>query len=117
MNLATRHSLRLRGMSFPGFEHNHADLRRVDATAAVFSHARLNGADLSDARLVDADFSHADLTDAVLRGADLTNAKMRGAILKGADLRETKGLTKHMLASAVIDEKTKLPDRMLTDQV
>lgn len=114
MNFSNRFNLRLRGMSFPGFEHNGADLRRVDATGANFSRARLMGANLADAILVDADLSGADLTGANLRGADLTNAKMGRAILRGADLRDTRGLTKRMLDSAVTDSKTKRPDSMLS---
>ncbi len=66
--------------------------------------------DLSNANLEDANFSGADCTNAIFRGANFKNTILEGTILKGADLREAINLTKEQIDTAIIDEKTLLPD-------
>jgi len=64
---------------------------------------------LSDASLQDANFSGADATGALFRNADFKGARLVGTILRGADLTGAVNLTEEQLASAIIDEHTKLP--------
>jgi uncharacterized protein YjbI with pentapeptide repeats len=65
--------------------------------------------DLSNASLVGANLSYADCSNAIFRGADLKDAILKGTILRGADLTDVRNLTREQLAEAVIDENTKLP--------
>ena len=52
----------------------------------------------------------ADLRGADLQGADLHGANLQEAQLQGVDLSGAIGLTLQQVESAVIDEKTRLPD-------
>lgn len=65
--------------------------------------------DLSGADLTRADLSRADASGALFRGADFKDARLAGTILRGADLTGAVNLTEAQLASAVIDEHTRLP--------
>lgn len=65
--------------------------------------------DLSDTNLRGADLSRADASGALFRNADFAGARLVGTILRGADLTGALNLTEDQLASAVIDEKTRLP--------
>ena len=65
----------------------------------------LRGADLREVHL-----EGAGLWRAQLEGAYLGGAHLKGTILVGVDLRQAQGLTKEQIASAIIDEKTQLPD-------
>lgn len=72
--------------------------------------AYLRRTDLSNANLEGANLSGANLTDAILRGANLRNAILTGTILSGADLTDAKNLTRAQLETAIIDDRTKLPE-------
>jgi uncharacterized protein YjbI with pentapeptide repeats len=116
---------------------NAADLRGADLTAALLNdadmaganlssmstpsnlrYAELIGADLSDASVEKANLYHADLTraklknsklhKAVLSYATLSDAQLDGADLSGALLNEAKGLTLEQLATASLDEDTRV---------
>lgn len=102
-----------------------AVLRRAHLDGAVLWKAHLEGADLEGAHLEwavlvgahlkGADFYEAHLKGAFLNGAHLEGADLYGAQLeradfRGADFSGAKCLTKEQIDSAIIDEKTKLPD-------
>ncbi len=92
-----------------------ADLEEAHLERAKLNFARLEGADLRGAHLEGADLEEAHLDKAKLWGAHLERARLKGAYLKGArlegaDLREATGLTREQIESAIIDEKTRLPD-------
>ena len=112
-----------------------ADLRGADLQGANFQHAslqeaQLQGANLQGAHLQGADLQGANLEKAQLQGASLQGANLQEANFEGADLRETFfwqanlqgaqlqgvdlsgaiGLRPQQIESAVIDEKTRLPD-------
>jgi uncharacterized protein YjbI with pentapeptide repeats len=65
--------------------------------------------DWSGANLEGANLSRADCTDALFRDVNFQNARLTGAILRGADLTGAKNLTVRQLASAIVDERTRLP--------
>ncbi len=71
--------------------------------------AFLRFTDLSRVNLENANFSGADFTGANFRGADFKNANLNGTILRGADLTDATNLTREQLATAIIDDQTKLP--------
>jgi uncharacterized protein YjbI with pentapeptide repeats len=71
-----------------------AFIRRIDLNGTILRNANLSGADGSNASFQNADFEGARLDGTILRGADLTGAK---------------NLTMKQLASAIIDERTRLP--------
>lgn len=72
-----------------------AFIRRTDLSRADLRGAELSGADASNARFTRSNFQ---------------GARLFGTILRGADLSGAKNLTVEQLASAVIDERTVLPD-------
>jgi uncharacterized protein YjbI with pentapeptide repeats len=72
--------------------------------------AYLRGTDLSNANLEGANLSGANFTNAIFRGADLKNAILKGTILRGADLTNAKNLTRAQLETAIIDDRTRLPE-------
>jgi uncharacterized protein YjbI with pentapeptide repeats len=71
--------------------------------------AYLRGTDFSRFDLENANFSGADFTGANFRGADFKNANLNETILRGADLTDATNLTREQLATAIIDDQTKLP--------
>ena len=73
--------------------------RRADGQGAVFSKARLEGADFDCANLADAVFDGAHLQGARLLDADLHNARLVGAELPGVNLRNA-DLTNSLLMAA-----------------
>ncbi len=81
-----------------------ANLEGADFRGAHLEQANLKRANLSGAYLVDANLEDADLEE-----ADLDGASMRGAELVGANLVGAKGLTLAQLKEARLDEETKLP--------
>ena len=81
--------------------------------AIDLSRTFIRRADLSGASLNWADFSGADCTNANFRGADFEGAILEGTILKGADLTDARNLTKQQVQSAIIDDKTVLPDGLI----
>lgn len=107
-----------------------ADLQGADLKGANLQEAQLQGANLQGAHLQGADLQGANLEKAQLQGASLQGANLQEANFEGADLRETFfwqanlqgaqlqgvdlsgaiGLRPQQIESAVIDEKTRLPD-------
>ena len=107
-----------------------ADLQGADLKGANLQEAQLQGANLQGAHLQGADLQGANLEKAQLQGASLQGANLQEANFEGADLRETFfwqanlqgaqlqgvdlsgaiGLRPQQIGSAVIDEKTRLPD-------
>jgi uncharacterized protein YjbI with pentapeptide repeats len=72
--------------------------------------AYLRGTNFSFANLEGANLSGADFTNANFRGANLKNAILNGTILRGADLTDATNLTRAQLASAITDDRTRLPE-------
>lgn len=66
--------------------------------------------DLSGASLREANLTGADATNAIFRNADFAGALLQGTILRGADLTDAKNLTIEQLSSAIIDDRTVLPN-------
>lgn len=87
-----------------------ADLHRADLRGADLSGAELGGAKLQWAQLQGSYLLRTELGGAILQGARLQGANFWRADLRGADLTDATGLTKEQIASAVSDEKTRLPD-------
>lgn len=92
-----------------------ANLERANLRGANLKEARLAGANLRWSKLQGANLFLSDLTKANLRQANLQGAYFEGARLDSAylgeaDLRGARGLTKRQIESAIIDEKTELPD-------
>jgi uncharacterized protein YjbI with pentapeptide repeats len=67
-------------------------------------------ADLSGASLRGANLAGADATNASFRNADFDGAFLTGTILRGADLTGAKNLTVDQLSTAIIDDRTILPN-------
>lgn len=89
-------------------------MQKRDAGTTALPRVDLHGAfirytDLSNAVLRDGDLSNADLTGARLHNSDFEGTRLDGAILNGADLTGARNLTVAQLASAIIDEHTRLP--------
>ncbi|GJE17635.1 pentapeptide repeat-containing protein [Methylobacterium marchantiae] len=83
---------------------------RVRRTPALDVHgAFIRRTNLDGANLQGADLSRADASGAFFRNADFKGARLVGTILKGADLTGAVNLTERQLASAVLDEQTRLP--------
>jgi uncharacterized protein YjbI with pentapeptide repeats len=82
----------------------------ANLTRANLFGVNLQGAGLPGACLRRAHLERADLTGACLKGAILEGAILKEAKLAGANFRDAKRLTKEQIDSAIIDEKTKLPD-------
>ena len=76
-----------------------ANMQAIDWREGVLEEADLQGADLRNANL-----SKAHLQDARMAGADLQEAN-----LGGADLLDATGLTFDQVASAQVDDRTRLP--------
>jgi hypothetical protein len=87
-----------------------AHLERADLMAAYLERADLKRAHLEGAKLDGAHLEKADLMEAHMERAYLSSAHLEKTDLMGADLREAKGLTQEQIDSAIIDDKTKLPD-------
>jgi hypothetical protein len=97
-----------------------ADLREAHLEGAILWAAHLENADLRkthleianlrEAHLERAFLGKAHLEGAVLDGAHLERAFLGKAHLEGANLWLAEGLTQEQIHSAIIDEKTKLPD-------
>jgi len=83
---------------------NQKRVSRLDLHGAFLRFTDLSRFDLEDANLGGADF-----TGANFRGADFKNANLSGTILRGADLTDVTNLTREQLATAIIDDQTKLP--------
>lgn len=66
--------------------------------------------DLSQASLRGANLSGADASGALFRYADFAGTLLRDTVLRGADLTGAVNLTEEQLATAVIDETTRLPE-------
>lgn len=64
-----------------------------------------------------ANLTRADMTGVDAREADFKDAIMRGTILIAADLRGAKNLTAEQLATAVIDETTRLPHHITSADI
>lgn len=120
----------LEGFLLMGSHLEYADLTEANFRIAIlygsflnntnFSGANLEGCalvqvNLSGASLAHAQLKAANLAKSNLTGANLNRANMEGAwldntCLKGANLTGVFGLTLDQVRSAIIDEKTKLPD-------
>ncbi|WP_430913267.1 pentapeptide repeat-containing protein [Methylobacterium sp. sgz302541] len=72
--------------------------------------AYIRRTDFSNTNLADADLSHADASGASFRNSNFKNARLIETILRGSDLSGAKNLTIDQLSSAIIDDKTILPD-------
>ena len=72
--------------------------------------AFLRHTDLSNANLRRADLTQVDASGAAFRNSDFQDARLSGAILRGADLTGALNLTEAQLATAILDEHTRLPD-------
>ena len=79
--------------------------------------AYLRRTDLSFANLERANLSRVDFTNASFRGANFKDAVLEGTILRGADLTGAENLTLGQLARAILDEKTKLPEKFSIEEI
>ncbi|RZS31193.1 pentapeptide repeat protein [Herbihabitans rhizosphaerae] len=86
-----------------------AELREADLSGANLAGAKLDGSTLINANLAGADLTAASLAGARLSGANLTDAVLADADLSEADLTKTIGLTTEQIASARVDDKTRIP--------
>lgn len=91
-----------------------ADLRFESAASVNFTDAMMDGTRAADTRFPNSRFTHASLAQADFSGADLTGADLTGANLAGTDLTaanltDVVGLTLEQLATAQIDDSTRLP--------
>ncbi|MEA2510889.1 MAG: hypothetical protein QOJ59_376 [Thermomicrobiales bacterium] len=91
-----------------------AELAGALLASADLRFVRLDGANLRGASLADAKLDLASLRNAHLEGADfdranLVGVNLTGAHLEGADLSTAIGLTLAQIATAIIDDATRLP--------
>ena len=93
-----------------------ADLGWADLDEADSCGAHFEGADLTEARLAGANLFQAHLEGAYLIGADLEGATLVGAHLERANLHDAVGLTRKQLSQAITDDKTELPDYLVSDE-
>jgi uncharacterized protein YjbI with pentapeptide repeats len=115
----------LNGIDLWGADLWNANLREAQLWQAKLTGASLGRANLSEASLWKADLEGAYLWKANLEGANLTEANLEQANLEGsnlkganfqqtnlinADLRQSVGLTRQQLSTAICDETTQLPD-------
>ncbi|MBN8580627.1 MAG: pentapeptide repeat-containing protein [Anaerolineae bacterium] len=93
-----------------------ANLRQCQFQNARLTKANMKNCDLREANLSGAILDDVDLTSANLEGANLERANLSGAILAKANLKgvnlENSTLLNTNLNGAIIDSKTKLPNRM-----
>ena len=94
-----------------------AGLRESDLTRARFISANLSGATFKQAKLVEAllegaNLRSVNLSGADLRGADLHAADLEGADLRGANLIGVTRLTQKQISKAIVDDTTKIPEKM-----
>jgi len=87
-----------------------ADLMWADLQEAFLSEADLQGANLQKTNLRATDLSGANLKQARMEGAVLKETSLEGTDLRGANLTDAIGLTRKQIQSALIDEKTRLPN-------
>lgn len=71
--------------------------------------AFIRRSDWSGANMTGADLRGTDAKNAVFVGVDFKDADLTGTNLQGADLTDAKNLTEDQLASAIIDDDTRLP--------
>jgi uncharacterized protein YjbI with pentapeptide repeats len=95
------------------------DFMRASLRRADFRGANLQGAHLRETRLEGVNFVGADLQDASLRLARLHNtnllgARLQGATLVGADLTGALYVTRDQIASAILDDATRMPNFLET---
>jgi len=110
---ATLQRTDLRGASLDG-----ADLRGADLALADLGGASLRRAVVLGRGSLEITFTKPNMKAFVLGrgdrkgevGTNLSGVSFHEANLKGADLSETTGLTKEQIQSAIIDEKTQLPE-------
>jgi uncharacterized protein YjbI with pentapeptide repeats len=95
----------LRGADLTWADLQEAFLFETDLQWAILKRANLRGVDLSGANL-----REANLEEAQMEGAILSEANLEGSNLRGANLMQATGLTRKQIESALIDEKTRLPD-------
>jgi uncharacterized protein YjbI with pentapeptide repeats len=109
----------LKGANFAWAQLQDAGLADAEMQDAFLAEAQLQEAVLMGAQLQYADLSNANLQGAYLAGANLKGAKLNNTQLKGADLvayptgkphPPVRNLTASQLATAIIDETTRLPD-------
>jgi hypothetical protein len=86
-----------------------ASLRDADFRGANLRNAHLREAALEGVNFIGANLKDASLTGASLHRAILLGAHLNGATLVGADLTGALYATKDQIASAIIDETTRMP--------
>jgi uncharacterized protein YjbI with pentapeptide repeats len=91
------------------------DFQNANLRLSQLQNANLSNANLKQANLYYSQLNNANLSEANLKGANLTitqlhEAHIQGADLRGANLDHAAGLTCEQIKSAVIDEKTRLPN-------
>jgi len=99
-----------RWVTTDGKQGERADLRGANLSEIYLRKANLRGADLTNVNLTGAKLGGAVLNLADLCEANLNEADLSRADLTGAYLLRAKGLTRHQIEQAIIDEDTQLPD-------
>jgi len=89
-----------------------ANLQLVDATGTRFVDADLRDVQAAGAFFGKADFSGADLSGIYVGEGNMGRARMRGTRLHGAHLRWTRGVNSRLVAEALGDHRTLLPEAM-----
>jgi hypothetical protein len=107
----------LEGANFSEANLSKADFIITNLSGANLSWANLNGANLNGANLNGANLNGANLNGANLKRvslewADLGGANLNGAYLFSANLRSAVNLTWEQISQAIIDDETKLPDKI-----
>ena len=97
------------GINLEGADLRDADLRDANLRGANLRRAHMDRADLRAARLGGAFLDGASLRQVDLRGAYLRVARFDGADLSAADLRDTQGLVRAQLATALSLTDSRLP--------
>jgi uncharacterized protein YjbI with pentapeptide repeats len=86
-----------------------AKLASADLRFVRLDEANLAGSSLADARLDLASLRNANLEGANFERTSLLGTNLTGANLKGADLSTAVGLTEAQIATAIVDDATRLP--------
>ena len=87
-----------------------ADLQGINLSGAELNEACLRGSNLQGANFKGAKLSAADLKKTNLSGANFEGAYLMETKFKGTDLRQVLNLSPDEIATAFIDEKTRIPD-------
>jgi len=107
--------IRLINMNFHKVIFDDADLRAANLSASDFTDASIERADLSGAYMYQTNFTNALLDESNFSRAEFSDTNLAASGLNdtnfaGAYLKSSKNLSFDLLKTAIIDEKTQLPE-------